>query len=159
MGEAEVAHIGGQHLGELAVAEPAVALLGLAPPRSEMHLVDRDRRRQRIGVGGGRAGGAGRGSAAMSTTIEPVLGRSSRANATGSALSGSSSPSWLTISYLYLAPGRTPGMNSSQNPLLRNRLAWRRPSQKLKSPTTLMRRAAGAKTAKPTPRTPSSPIR
>ena len=34
-------------------------------------------------------------------------------------------------------------------------MAWRRPSQKLKSPTTLTRRAFGANTAKATPSTPS----
>ena len=37
-------------------------------------------------------------------------------------------------------------------------MAWRRPSHRLKSPTTLTRLAAGANTAKATPDTPSSTI-
>jgi hypothetical protein len=54
MGEAEVARVGRQHVGELAIAEPAAALLRPAAPRAEMHLVDRDRRAQRVGSGGER---------------------------------------------------------------------------------------------------------
>ena len=45
------------------------------------------------------------------------------------------------ISYLYLSPALAPGTKISQKPLPRTRMAWRRPSQKLKSPTTLTRRA------------------
>src|SRR3546814_2495817 len=40
----------------------------------------------------------------------------------------------------------------------RRRIAWRRPSQWLKSPTTDTRRAEGAQTAKCTPATPSRVI-
>ena len=47
------------------------------------------------------------------------------------------------ISYLYLVAGLAPGTKISQKPLPRTRMAWRRPSQKLKSPTTLTRLAVG----------------
>ena len=47
-------------------------------------------------------------------------------------------------------------MKISQMPAsMRLRIGWRRPSQSLKSPTTLTRRAFGAHTAKATPSTPS----
>ncbi|MFK4686340.1 hypothetical protein ABIF39_008097 [Bradyrhizobium diazoefficiens] len=46
MGEPHVAGIGRQLLGQLAVGEPFI--VALAPPRAEMDLVDRHRRRQRI---------------------------------------------------------------------------------------------------------------
>src|SRR5271154_7549475 len=42
MGEAEIAHIGRQLLGQLAIAQPFI--VALAPPRAEMDLVDRHRR-------------------------------------------------------------------------------------------------------------------
>ena len=46
-------------------------------------------------------------------------------------------------------------MNSSQMPCAGcQRIGWTRPSQLLKLPTTLTRRALGAQTAKCTPRTP-----
>ena len=50
MGEAEVAGIARQLLGELAIGQPFV--VALAPPRAEMDLVDRHRRAQRVDVGG-----------------------------------------------------------------------------------------------------------
>ncbi len=54
------------------------------------------------------------------------------------------------------APSRAPGTKISQTPhSTRLRMGWRRPSQSLKSPTTLTRRAFGAQTAKATPATPS----
>ena len=46
MGEAHVADIGRQLLGQLAIGQPFVA--ALAPPRAEMDLVDRHRRAQRV---------------------------------------------------------------------------------------------------------------
>ena len=46
-------------------------------------------------------------------------------------------------------------MKISQTPhSARRRIGWRRPSQPLKSPTTLTRIAFGAHTVKPTPATP-----
>ena len=46
-------------------------------------------------------------------------------------------------------------MNSSHTPhSRRRRIGWRRPSQWLKSPTTLTRWALGAQTVKPVPATP-----
>ena len=49
-----------------------------------------------------------------------------------------------------------PGTNSSQTPEEeKRRMMWRRPSQVLKAPTTLTRRALGAQTANSTPGTPS----
>jgi hypothetical protein len=46
MGKAHVLRIGRELFGELAIAQPFIAVL--APPRAEMHLVDRDRRAQRV---------------------------------------------------------------------------------------------------------------
>ena len=46
MGKAHVLRIGRKLFGELAIAQPFIAVL--APPRAEMHLVDRDRRAQRV---------------------------------------------------------------------------------------------------------------
>ena len=85
---------------------------------------------------------------------EAVLGGSSVCWAYGSALS-SSSPSAERISYLYRSPAPTSGRNSSQMPpVCIERIACRRPSQELKSPTTLTARAAGAQTANAVPFTP-----
>ena len=46
MGKAHVLRIGRKLFGELAIAQPFVAVL--APPRAEMNLVDRDRRAERV---------------------------------------------------------------------------------------------------------------
>ena len=55
-----------------------------------------------------------------------------------------------------VSPRSSPGTNSSQMPLgMCFRMGWRRPSQSLKSPTTLTLVALGAQTAKFTPSTPS----
>src|SRR5438445_11436285 len=102
-------------------------------------------------IPGGRGGG--RLTALISTTMEAVVGRRSAVNATGSDFNGSMRPSGPMISYLYFSPGRTPGTKISQKPLPRTRMAWRRPSHELKSPTTLTRFAAGANTANATPGT------
>ncbi len=48
VGEAEVLHVVGQLVGQLAVGEPAVALLGPSPPRADVHLVHGLGRRQRV---------------------------------------------------------------------------------------------------------------
>jgi hypothetical protein len=45
-------------------------------------------------------------------------------------------------------------MNSSQTPLPCTRIGWQRPSQRLKSPTTLTRAAFGAQTENSTPAMP-----
>ena len=50
VGEAHVGDVIRQLLGELAIGQPAAAVFGLPPPRAEMHLVDRHRRRQRVGL-------------------------------------------------------------------------------------------------------------
>ena len=50
VGEAHVGGIVRQLFRQLAVGQPARAFVGIAPPRAEMHLVDRHRRRQRVGV-------------------------------------------------------------------------------------------------------------
>ena len=50
MGEPHVAHVGGQFLRQLAIAEPAVAFLRATAPRAEMDLVDRYRRAQGVGA-------------------------------------------------------------------------------------------------------------
>ena len=103
--------------------------------------------------------GAACGSFASSTTIDAVLGRSSAAKATGSDFSGKQLPVRADDLELVLVARRgMPGTKISQKPLPRTRMAWRRPSQKLKSPTTLTRRAFGANTTKATPSTPSSTI-
>ena len=73
-----------------------------------------------------------------------------RERAAGSAFSGSSSPSAPEhLVLVAMRPGRRPGTKISQTPArARSRIGWRRPSQPLKSPTTLTRRAFGAQTAK-----------
>src|SRR5271156_1288668 len=48
VGEAEFGYVISERRSQLAVGEPAVALLGDAPPRAEMNLVDRNRRVQRV---------------------------------------------------------------------------------------------------------------
>ena len=53
MGEAEVADIARQLLGQFAIGQPLVVVL--APPRAEMDLVDRHRRAQRVDAGRRRA--------------------------------------------------------------------------------------------------------
>ena len=56
---------------------------------------------------------------------------------------------------LYLAPGPTPGTNSSHTPAPpSDRMGWARPSQKLKSPVTRTPRAFGAQTANAVPVAP-----
>ncbi len=47
--ESEIGDVVGELVGELAVAQRAVALEWVAPPRAEMHLVDRHRPAQRVG--------------------------------------------------------------------------------------------------------------
>ena len=51
MREAEVGDVVGELVGELAVAQRAVALERIPAPRAEMHLVDRHRAAQRVGGG------------------------------------------------------------------------------------------------------------
>ncbi len=51
VGEAEVARVGRQFLRELAVTQPAIALLGAASPGTEVDLVDGDWSTQRIDAG------------------------------------------------------------------------------------------------------------
>src|SRR5438105_11576748 len=80
------------------------------------------------------------------------------ANDSGSALSRTE-PSAPSTSNLYSSPSVISGTNSSQTPeLLRLRIGSRRPSQRLKSPTTRTPRAFGAQTAKATPGVPSMAI-
>ena len=102
--------------------------------------------------------GVTRGRVLWSTTTEAVDGRISAKAAQGSDFRGSSAPLRLTISYLYLSPALAPGTKISHQPLPRTRMACRRPSHRLKSPTTLTRRAFGAQTTKATPCTPSISI-
>ena len=88
-------------------------------------------------------------------TIEAVCGGTRSAKANGSALS-SSSP---TRADLELVAGAVAdgGKEISQIPDPPSaRIMCRRPSQKLKSPTTETERAAGAHTANDVPDTPSS---
>ena len=102
MGEAQIARISRQFLRKLAVAQPAAVLLRSAPPRAEMHFVDRNRRAQRVDAGGRRL--RPRDRVAGPPRSKPVCGRSSAANASGSDFSGSMRPSGPMISYLYLSP-------------------------------------------------------
>ena len=149
MGEAEIAHIGRQLLGQFAIGEPAVALA--AAPGAEMHLVDRHRRRERIAVG--RRPLRGR----QLRQIEHdrggrrphLAGRTRRGRISAAAARRARREFRTCICRRRAAPGT----KISQNPLPRTRMAWRRPSQPLKSPTTLTRLAFGANTANSTPAT------
>ncbi len=42
VGEAHVADVGDEFVGEFAVAQPAIAFFGLAPPRAQVHFVNAD---------------------------------------------------------------------------------------------------------------------
>ena len=151
VGEAHVARIGHQRVGQLAVVEPFVAVL--APPRAQVHLVDADRRLARIGRGALRA--AAPRAAAAAAPRRRCPGRSRAEKPKGSALR-SSSPSRRQDLELVASPAATCGAKISHTPhSRRSRIMWRRPSHWLKSPTTETRRAFGAQTAKATPRTPS----
>ena len=105
-----------QLVRELEVVERAVVLERVAPPRAEMHLVDRHRLAQRVAL---RAPleplrrPTTRASSGARSTRSPAAPR--RANATGSALMRSR-PSCVRISNLYFAPSATPGTKSSQMP-------------------------------------------
>ncbi len=50
VGEAEVARIGGQLVGQLLVAQRAVAVERVSPPGAEVHFVDRHRPGERVGA-------------------------------------------------------------------------------------------------------------
>ena len=141
--------VGHQVVGDLVVAP--VALVGVALPRAEVHLVDA------IGSWAGFLGSRADIHASSphvwedSWTCEDVSGGVSVANAIGSARSvqTSSAPS---TSYLYFVPEPTPGTNSSQTPEdAIARIGCSRPSQELKSPFTRTPLACGAHTAKETP--------
>ena len=56
MGEAHVARVGRQFLGQLAIAEPTAAFVRPTPPRSQMHLVDRNGPVEPIDAGRRRSG-------------------------------------------------------------------------------------------------------
>jgi hypothetical protein len=127
VGEAHVVHVGRELVGELEVGERAI-LVRIAPPRAEVHLVDRD----------GAALMVARAALLVPVGVAPLVRglmddrrgerRRSVAKATGSAFKRIS-PSWVRISYLYRAPGPAPGMNSSQMPLApRARIGCSRPS-------------------------------
>jgi hypothetical protein len=49
VGEAHVRHVGDEFVGQLSIREKAVALLGLAPPGTQVNLVDGDRRVRVVG--------------------------------------------------------------------------------------------------------------
>ena len=100
MGEAHVDDVGDQPVGQLVVGEEAVALA--ARPGAEMDLVDADRRLDRLGARRAPRSQAASLQVKSSTrrTTEAVCGRSSAPVPTGSALSGSSSPSAARSSYL-----------------------------------------------------------
>ena len=51
VGEAGLLEVGDQVVGQLAIVEEAVAVLGLALPRAEVDLIDRDRRVQALAPG------------------------------------------------------------------------------------------------------------
>src|SRR6202035_4096790 len=93
--------------------------------------------------------------AAGAATTLAVPDGTSVANAIGSALR-INAPDAATSSYLYRAPGSTPGMKSSHTPDPPiERIWWTRPSQKFQSPTTRTAWALGAHTAKDAPVMPS----
>ena len=145
-----------QLMGQLAVAQPAGGVVAGAPPTAQVDLVERERLvRASWSRGGGpssrrRASGSGPGRppsrrSAAAPRRRTRTGRTSRTPGRGGG-SGTCRAS--------LRPD--PGTNSSQKPLgMCFRIGWRRPSQALKSPTTLTLVALGAQTAKFTPSTPS----
>ena len=155
--EAHVLHVGDQLVGELVIGEEAVAVL--APPRAEMHLVDRDRRGERLALAGARAiqspsphSWRGRPDDARGGRRRLLLREADRIGLQRQQPRRSR----RAARTCRRAPRPTPGMKISQMPAsMRLRIGWRRPSQWLKSPTTLTRRAFGAQTAKATPSTPS----
>ena len=154
--EAQVGHVVGQLVGELEVGQRAVALQRVAPPGAEVDLVDRHRlraaaaRRARARIHSSSAtrsaGGARPRPSAAAARLRTRTGRPSAAARRPGRGSRTCSAS----------PRPTSGTNSSQMPLEPSeRIGCRRPSQELKSPTTLTERADGAQTANATPVTPS----
>src|SRR3954471_9267185 len=54
VGKTEIAHITRQLLRQVSISQPLVVVL--APPRTEMHLIDRHWRAKRVDIGGRGAG-------------------------------------------------------------------------------------------------------
>src|SRR6266568_1298198 len=151
VGEAEIVGITRKLFGEIAISQPFI--IALAPPRAQMDFVNRHWRAQRIDVGRRRT-----------WMRQPGLvendGRSFRANFRGKGkrigLQRQMLALWADhIEFVMVARG---GVGHEQLPIsdTRTRIGCRRGFQKLKSPTTLTRRALGASTTKATPSTPSS---
>ena len=81
MREAQLACVRDQLVGELVVGEKAVPVFGHAPPRSEMHFVDRDRRIAMLHATARERPGALKLDDGKRVTIDAVSGHSSQRNA------------------------------------------------------------------------------
>ena len=152
--EAELGDIGRQRRGQIV---PAVeTAVGMAPPRAEVDLVDRDRahgdRWRRRGHRAAAAPAAARRRCSRWPAASRPRAHRDRPSTATARRSG------RPVRTCRHRRSAACGMKISQMPLpWRDRITWRRPSHELKLPTTLTRRAFGAQTAKRTPST--SPIR
>ncbi len=149
-----------QLLGQFQIAQHPVARRAL--PARQMHLVDRDRRVDRVGLGPRASSSRRRPSAAspMPTHDRGIGGRMFRPETRPGRPSAAAARHPVRATRTCRpSPSPRPGMNVSHTPVApRRRIGWRRPSQMLKSPTTDTRCAFGAQTAKCVPATPSCVI-
>ncbi len=140
MREAHVGDVVGELVGELEVGERPVALERVPPPRAEVHLVDRHRPR-RAASALARALEPRRRPATRSatrSTIDAVCGGTSVAERERVGLQPQPRRRRRGSRTCSARPARRPGTKSSQMPdAPSERIGCRRPSQPLKSPTTL----------------------
>ena len=130
-------HVLDEQRRHLAVGQRAVAVVGVAPPRAEVHLVDRDRARAsdrrpaRVGHPRVVVPRVGRAS----QTTDAVSGGASVATRERIGLVDTGSRCAVRDAVLVAAPAPTPGTNASQMPAsTAGASGWRSASQPLKSP-------------------------
>ena len=156
MGEAEVGDVVGELVGELEVRERRSALERVAAPRAEVHLVDRDRRRS--GSASARRSSHSSSSHSVLRTVDDrrVARRHLRGERERVGLQADAAVPAVHRELVVRAGRRPPARRAPRLPSAPSeRIGCSRPSQKLKSPTTLTERAFGAHTANAVPATPS----
>ena len=117
MREAHVGHVLGELVGELAVGERPVALERVQPPRAEVHLVDRDRARERASAARRRSSqSASCHSYAESDDDGGVLRRELRRGTRAGRPSAAACRPRSRSSNLYRAPGATSGEEELPDP-------------------------------------------
>ena len=152
MREAHVDDIGDERLGQFVVRRASAVLA--APPRAQVHLVDRDRRAARVGAARARPSRRRRSKRNARIAHDRRRRRPQfRAEAHGIGLQRRATCLRRRGSRTCRAHPRRDRERTSPTRRVstRLRIACRRPSHALNSPTTDTRRACGAHTAKCTP--------